>query len=145
MLRLIYLYGQLSASPPKPAKPRIYCVLLIFVVYVEVLFHLYLGDASISRRCFYTIYRKSHSLETKPKKYFITWWNTTAVTGALFKDFHLLHCYRHIQEQDHLVRVMWKCVFGHIQTAKTHISLRIRAVWSGPSMSVNRTTGYYWV
>ena len=34
-------------------------------------------------------------------------------------------------------------VFGHMRTAKAQISLRIRAVWSGPSLSANRIIGYY--
>ena len=34
-------------------------------------------------------------------------------------------------------------VFGHIRTAKAQISLRIRAGWSGPSLSANRIIGYY--
>ena len=38
---------------------------------------------------------------------------------------------------------MRKCVFGHIRTAKAQTSLRIHAVWSGPSLSGNRTIGYY--
>ena len=38
---------------------------------------------------------------------------------------------------------MWKCVFAYRQTAKAQISLRAYAVWSGPSLSANRTTGYY--
>ena len=35
----------------------------------------------------------------------------------------------------HLDRAMQKNVFGHMRTAKGKISLRIRAVWSGPSLS----------
>ena len=34
-------------------------------------------------------------------------------------------------------------IFGHMRTAKAQISLRFRAVWSGPSLSGNRITGYY--
>ena len=30
-----------------------------------------------------------------------------------------------------------------MRTAKAQISLRIRAVWSGPSLSANRIIGYY--
>ena len=45
---------------------------------------------------------------------------------------------------EHLVRrTMRKRVFGHMRTAKTQISLRIRAVWSGPSLSANGIIGYY--
>ena len=36
-----------------------------------------------------------------------------------------------------------KRVFGHMWTAKAQISLRIRAVWSGPSLSAYRIIGYY--
>ena len=38
---------------------------------------------------------------------------------------------------------MRKLVFGHMRTAKAKISLRIRAVWSGPSLSANRIIGDY--
>ena len=38
---------------------------------------------------------------------------------------------------------MRKHVFGHMRTAKAQISLRVRAVWSGPSLSANRFIGYY--
>ena len=36
-----------------------------------------------------------------------------------------------------------KCAFGHAWTAKTQIRLRIRAVWSGPSLTAARLIGYY--
>ena len=39
--------------------------------------------------------------------------------------------------------VMRKPVFRHIRTAKAQIRLRGCAVWSGPSLSANRTIGYY--
>ena len=38
---------------------------------------------------------------------------------------------------------MRKHVFGHMRTAKAQISLRIRAGWSGPSLSTNTIIGYY--
>ena len=38
---------------------------------------------------------------------------------------------------------MQKHVFRHMRTAKAQISLRIHAVWSGPSLSANRISGYY--
>ena len=38
---------------------------------------------------------------------------------------------------------MRKCVFGHMRTAKTQISLRICAMWSWPSLSANGIIGYY--
>ena len=38
---------------------------------------------------------------------------------------------------------MRKRVFGNGRAAKAQISLRIRAVWSGPSLSANRIVGYY--
>ena len=40
-------------------------------------------------------------------------------------------------------RTMRKRVFGHMQIAKAQISLRIRAVWSGPSLSAKRIVGNY--
>ena len=33
---------------------------------------------------------------------------------------------------------MWKRVFEHMWTAKAQISLRIRAVWSGPLLSAKK-------
>ena len=36
-----------------------------------------------------------------------------------------------------------KCAFRHMRTAKALIRLRIRAVWTGPSLSADRITGYY--
>ena len=36
-----------------------------------------------------------------------------------------------------------KCVSWHMRTAKAQISLRMRAVGSGPSMSANRIFGFY--
>ena len=38
---------------------------------------------------------------------------------------------------------MRKRVFGHMRTAKAQVSLRIRTIWSGPSLSANRIIGYY--
>ena len=38
---------------------------------------------------------------------------------------------------------MRKRVFGHMHTEKAQISLRIRAVWSGPLLSTNKSIGYY--
>ena len=38
---------------------------------------------------------------------------------------------------------MRKRVFGHMRTAKAQISLRVRAGWSGPFLSANRTIEYY--
>ena len=40
-------------------------------------------------------------------------------------------------------RTMRKCVFRHMRTVKAQISLRIRAVWSGPSLSAYRIIGHY--
>ena len=40
-------------------------------------------------------------------------------------------------------RAMRKRAFGHMRTAKAQISLRIRAVWSGSSLSANRIISYY--
>ena len=39
--------------------------------------------------------------------------------------------------------VMRKCILGHMPTAKVQLSLRICAVWSGPSLSANRIIGHY--
>ena len=38
---------------------------------------------------------------------------------------------------------MRKCDSGQMRTAKAQISLRMRAVWSRPSLSAYRITGYY--
>ena len=38
---------------------------------------------------------------------------------------------------------MRKRVYEQMRTAKAQISLRIRAVWSGPLLSANRIIGYY--
>ena len=43
----------------------------------------------------------------------------------------------------HIGRAMRKCVSGHNRAAKVQISLRICAVWSGLSLSVNIITGYH--
>ena len=43
----------------------------------------------------------------------------------------------------YLGRVMRKRVFKQIWAVKAKISLRIRAVWSGPSLSAARIIGYY--
>ena len=43
----------------------------------------------------------------------------------------------------YVCRALRKHVFGHMRTAKAQISLRIRAVWSGPSLSANRLIRYY--
>ena len=43
-----------------------------------------------------------------------------------------------------IIRAMlWENAFGHMRTAKAQIRLRIRAVWSGPSLSTIRIIGYY--
>ena len=42
----------------------------------------------------------------------------------------------------HLGRAKQKRVFGHMRTANAKISLRIRIVWSGPSLPTNRIIGY---
>ena len=49
--------------------------------------------------------------------------------------------------QPYMDRVMRQRIFGHMRTAKAQISLRIRAVWSGPSLSANKLIGkemYEW-
>ena len=40
-------------------------------------------------------------------------------------------------------RALRKRVFGNMRTVKAQISLRIRAVWSAPSLSANRIIGHY--
>ena len=40
-------------------------------------------------------------------------------------------------------RAMLNRVFGHMRTVKAQIRLRVRAVWSGPSLSADRITGYH--
>ena len=47
-----------------------------------------------------------------------------------------------ISYKDHLGRTIQKRVFGHMRIAKARISLRIRAVWSGPSLSDSRIIWY---
>ena len=61
--------------------------------------------------------------------------------------FHLKY-FKIVFISDHPFRravkeVHFKRVFGHMRTAKAQISLHIGAVWSGPSLSVNRIIGYY--
>ena len=48
-----------------------------------------------------------------------------------------------ITEWVHLGPAKRKCAFGQIRKAKAQISLRIRAVCSGPSLSADRIIGYY--
>ena len=55
--------------------------------------------------------------------------------GVLWKTFFLCCLWRR--------RVIRKHVYGHMRTANAQIRLRIRAVWSGPSLSANRIVGYY--
>ena len=45
---------------------------------------------------------------------------------------------------DSLGRAMQKRVFEHSRTTKAQISLRIRAVWSGPLVSANIIMEYSW-
>ena len=40
-------------------------------------------------------------------------------------------------------RAIGKRVFWHMRTAKAQISLRVRAVWSGPMLSTAWINGYY--
>ena len=60
----------------------------------------------------------------------------------------ICRCYAHVLDYRYQVhfrkgRAMRICLFGHIWTMKAQISLRIRAVWSGPSLSASRIIGYY--
>ena len=56
-------------------------------------------------------------------------WSKTTLSRACIVDY-----------EGHAMR---KRVFGHVRTAKAQISLRISAVWSGPSLSANWIIGYY--
>ena len=44
---------------------------------------------------------------------------------------------------NYVSRAVRKRVFLHTRIAKAQIKLRIRAAWSGPSLSANRNIGYY--
>ena len=44
---------------------------------------------------------------------------------------------------DHMDHAMRKRFFGYMLTVKAQISLRIRAVWPGPSLSAKRIIEYY--
>ena len=50
--------------------------------------------------------------------------------------------FAHIRRYFFVWRGPLKRVLGHMRTAKSQISLRIRAVWSSPSLTANRITGY---
>ena len=56
-------------------------------------------------------------------------WSKTILSRACIAD-----------DEGHAMR---KRVFWHVRTARAQISLRIRAVWSGPSLSTNWTIRYY--
>ena len=69
-----------------------------------------------------------------------------------YPDGPITACYRFIKNAYWVLisglifdmgRAMRKRVFRYMQTAKTQISLRIRAVWSGPSLSAYRIIGHY--
>ena len=47
-----------------------------------------------------------------------------------------------MSDSDHMGGAMRKRFFGHMRTAKDQIRLRIRTVWSGPSLSANRIIGH---
>ena len=49
---------------------------------------------------------------------------------------HVLHCqFAAVTDTvDYIDHTMQKRIFGHIQTAKIHISLRVHALWSRPSL-----------
>ena len=49
---------------------------------------------------------------------------------------HVLHCqFAAVTDTvDYIDHTMQKRIFGHIQTAKTRISLRVHALWSRPSL-----------
>ena len=56
---------------------------------------------------------------------------------------HICRAMQGITFSSKLGSAMWKRVFGHTLIAKTQISLRIRAVWSGPSLFAYRIIGYW--
>ena len=58
-----------------------------------------------------------------------------SVLGA-WRTEHLLY------ELGFMLRALRKRVFGHMRTVNAKISLRIRAVWSEPSLSASRILGY---
>ena len=66
---------------------------------------------------------------------------TMQLASLVFRLLQFLELIRFVYYS--MGRAMRKRVFGHMRTAKAQISLRIRAVWSGPSLSANRIIGYY--
>ena len=46
---------------------------------------------------------------------------------------------------NYMGHAMRQSAFGHMRTAKAQISLRIRAGWSGRSLSASIIIGYYWL
>ena len=63
------------------------------------------------------------------------------VMDKMSSHFHT--CSKKYLLKDTFGQAMRKRVFGHMRTAKAQISLRIRAVWSGSSLSVNKIIEYY--
>ena len=49
----------------------------------------------------------------------------------------------YIPTAQHMGCAMRKCVFGYTWTVKAQIRLRRCSIWSGPSLSTNRISGYY--
>ena len=49
----------------------------------------------------------------------------------------------HLRDYYCMIHTMRNCIFGNMRRAKAQISLRIRAVWSGHSLSANRIIRYY--
>ena len=72
------------------------------------------------------------------KKYDILTWDSYFLSLFFFTVF----CDTNVL-LNHMRRPRRQCVFGHMQTAKAQIRLRICAVWSRPSLSTNRIIRYY--
>ena len=67
-------------------------------------------------------------------------WFFIIINFLFFFFFFFINIY--LNPVAHMGRARRKLVFGHLRAAKALIRLRIRAVWSGPSLSANRVIGY---
>ena len=75
--------------------------------------------------------------------FFFFFQKNQTVCGRLLKAPKRLYWNMQVSYVLCMGHAMPKCVCGHMRTAKAQIRLRIRAVWSGPSLSANRIIGYY--
>ena len=83
------------------------------------------------------------------------WWSDAPISASvrlgievfdLQRYFMQTHWFRQVfNRQNNMGLAMQKRVFGLMRTVKAQISLRIRAVWSGLSLSANRIIGYYMI